>query len=124
VVVIYLLLLFALWGTVHRVTSSLLRIETARLNRKTRNAGAMNVLARAVRLLEHGAPPSSKVYRVQIQTLSPTGQILPQSFRVAFDAEPLKGPNKWQVHGYPDPDPLAAINDLPNPAPNADPVWP
>ena len=44
-VLIFLILLFALWSAVYRTTSSLLRIETNRVLQQTRDQGAMNALA-------------------------------------------------------------------------------
>jgi hypothetical protein len=90
-VVIYLFLLFALWGTVYHATSSLLRIETERLNRKARDEGAMQALARAVRLLEFGRPPGSKTYGVMASGVP---------FTVRYDPAPDKGPNVWRVRAY------------------------
>ena len=48
VVFIFLILLCALWSTVYRTTSSVLRIETERVLQQTRDQGAMNALAQAI----------------------------------------------------------------------------
>jgi hypothetical protein len=59
IVLVFLILMFALWGTVYRTTSSLLRIETNRISQQTRDQGAMNALAQAVQLLQYGKPPTN-----------------------------------------------------------------
>ena len=56
VVLVFLILMFALWSTVYRSTSSLLRIETNRVLQQTRDQGAMNALAQAIQLLQYSAP--------------------------------------------------------------------
>jgi Tfp pilus assembly protein PilX len=58
IVLVFLILLFALWTTVYRTTSSLLRIETNRILQQTRDQSAINALAQAVQLLEYGKPSS------------------------------------------------------------------
>ena len=52
-VLVFLILMFALWSTVYRSTSSLLRIETNRVLQQTRDQGAMNALAQAIQLLQY-----------------------------------------------------------------------
>jgi hypothetical protein len=45
VVLIFLVLMFALWTTVCRTSASLLRIQTARVNQDLRDEGLLNALA-------------------------------------------------------------------------------
>ena len=59
IVLVFLILMFALWGAVYRTTSGLLRIETNRISQQTRDQGAMNALAQAVQLLQYGKPPTN-----------------------------------------------------------------
>ncbi len=59
VVLIFLILMFALWSTVFRSTSSLLRIETNRVLQQSRDQGAMNALAQAIQLLQYATPSDS-----------------------------------------------------------------
>ena len=56
VVLIFLILLFALWSAVYRSTSSLLRIETNRVLQQSRDEGAMTALAQALQLLQYSTP--------------------------------------------------------------------
>jgi hypothetical protein len=59
VVLILFMLLFALWSFVCRTTSSLLRVETVRSTRATRDQGAMNAMAQALQLLQYSTPSDS-----------------------------------------------------------------
>jgi hypothetical protein len=56
VVLISLMLLVGLWCFVVHTTSSLLRVETVRSMRATRDQGAMNAMAWALELLQYGTP--------------------------------------------------------------------
>ena len=76
----FLILMFALWSTVYRSTSSLLRIETNRVLQQTRDQGAMNALAQAIQLLQYSTPsdPSNPnrtqfIYGVTVTISDPTG---------------------------------------------------
>lgn len=76
VVLLMLILLFGLWTFVIRSTSSLLRIETTRSLRQSRDQGVMNALAQAVRLLQYGYPsdsqnPSSLIFTYYVTTMIP-----------------------------------------------------
>lgn len=125
VVLIYLMLLFALWSTVYRSSASLLRIESARLLNNNRNEGAVNALAKAVRLLEYSKPsdPSHPArthfeYGIQVMVPNALGQCEPRDFVVEFDPEPDQGPKRWKVHLFPGTSSVA----LPNPGDS--PQWP
>ena len=108
VVLIFLILLFALWSTVYRSTSSLLRIETNRVLQQSRDEGAMTALAQALQLLQYSTPsgldesqPYSIHLRSQRNYLSSTGSCVAASYTVQFTAMPLQGPYRWQVQVTP-----------------------
>ncbi len=125
VVLIFLILLFALWSTIYRTSSSLLRIETNRINQETRDQGAMNALGQAIQLLQYSAPYDSTnpnrtqfTYGVQLTVTSPTGACQTSSFTVQYNAAPARGANCWQVQVYP------GTYSVPLPTPGATPQWP
>jgi len=125
VVLIFLILLFALWSTVHRSTSSLLRIETDRVLQQTRDQGAMNALAQALQLLQYAKPsdPTNPnraqfVYGVAVTVESATGSCTTMNFTVQFSPVPQQGPNRWQVQVSP------GTYAVPLPTPGAIPQWP
>ena len=108
VVLIFLILLFALWSAVYRSTSSLLRIETNRVLQQSRDEGAMTALAQALQLLQYAKPQDSTnpsrtqfIYGVNVNTLSSSGSCVAASYTVQFTAMPLQGPNRWQVQVTP-----------------------
>jgi hypothetical protein len=124
-VVVFLILMFALWGAVYRLTSSLLRIETNRVSQQTRDQGAMNALAQAVQLLQYGPPTnlgSPYTYDVAVKVPIfpvPDPPLLPygwEDFTVVYTySKNLPGypadTNRWQVQVYPgsSPKPLPLI---------------
>ncbi len=125
VVLVFLILMFALWSTVYRVTSSLLRIETNRVLQQSRDQGAMNALAQAVQLLQYSAPsdPSNPnralfMYGVSVTTTSPAGACESAAYTVQFTPAPQKGTNCWQVQVE------QGTYSVPLPAPGAIPQWP
>jgi hypothetical protein len=125
VVIIFLVLLFGLWSTVCRTTSSLIRIESNRIAQQTRDTGAMNALAQAIQLLQYSSPSDSTnpdrtqfTYGVQVSVSNATGTCETASFTVQFSPMPDRGPNRWQVQVSPGPYGVA----LPNPG--ANPQWP
>ena len=82
VVLVFLILMFALWSTVYRGTSSLIRVETNRALQQTRDQGAMNALAQALQLLQYARPADASnpnralfVYGVTMPIQGPTGVI-------------------------------------------------
>ena len=112
VVLIFVILLFALWSAVYRSTSSLLRIETNRVLQQSRDEGAMTALAQALQLLQYAKPQDSTnpsrtqfIYGVN-------------GYTVQFTAMPLQGPNRWQVQVAPG----SYVPALPKPG--ASPQWP
>jgi type II secretory pathway component PulK len=126
VVLIFLILLFALWSAVYRSTSSLLRIETNRVLQQSRDEGAMTALAQALQLLHYSTPQDSTnpsrtqfIYGVSVNTLSTSGSCVAASYTVQFTAMPLQGqPNRWQVQVTPG----SYVPALPKPG--ASPQWP
>jgi hypothetical protein len=125
VVLIFLILLFALWSTIYRTTSSLLRIETNRVNQQTRDSGALNALAQAIQLLQYSAPYDTTnpnrthfTYGVQLTVAGPTGACQTSNFTVQYTPAPSAGPNCWQVQVYP------GAYSVPLPSPGASPQWP
>jgi len=125
VVLIFLILLFALWSTVYRSTSSLLRIETNRVMQQTRDQGTMNALGQALQLLQYSTPSDSSnpsrtlfVYGVAVTVQSPTGSCTTTNYTVQFSPVPAQGPYRWQVQVSPG----TCVVPLPNPG--ASPQWP
>jgi hypothetical protein len=125
VVLVFLILMFALWSTVYRVTSSLLRVETNRVLQQTRDQGAMNALAQAIQLLQYSAPSDPNnlnrtlfVYGVTLTIQSPTGACETASFTVQFSPAPQQGANCWQVQV------TQGTSSVPLPTPGAIPQWP
>ncbi len=131
VVLVFLILLFALWTTVYRTTSSLLRIETDRILQQIRDQGAMNALAQAVQLLQYGKPstpanPSRTQFTYGVTFPNPDAS-LPQQpteldYTVVYTYSPTPGdPNQWQVQVSPG----TYSVPLPTIPPNGFPiVWP
>jgi Tfp pilus assembly protein PilX len=125
VVLIVLMLLFALWSTAYRTTSSVLRIETNRLQQQVRDQGAMNALGLAIRLLQYSTPsdpnnPSrtSFVYGVQVNVMDAAGNCVATDYTVEYDSEASQAPNQWKVHVYP------GFFPVPLPKPGDNPQWP
>jgi hypothetical protein len=120
-----MILLCALWSTVYRATSSLLRIETNRVMQQTRDQGAMNALAQAIQLLQYSKPFDSTnpsrtqfVYGVTLTVQSASGSCTTANFTVQYTAMPQLGPFRWQVQVSP------GAYPVPLPAPGASPQWP
>jgi Tfp pilus assembly protein PilX len=107
VVLIFLILLFALWSTVFRTTSSLLRIETNRVLQQTRDQGAMNALAQAIQLLQYSKPNPSRrqfTYGVTVSVPNTDGTCgtATLKYTVVYTAAPIAGdPNRWQIQVSP-----------------------
>jgi Tfp pilus assembly protein PilX len=125
VVLVFLILIFALWSTVYRSTSSLLRIETNRSLQQSRNQGAMNALAQALQLLQYAKPsdPSNPnraqfIYGVTVTMEDPTGACTSADYTVQFSPESQQGPNRWQVQV------TQGTCSVPLPNPGATPQWP
>lgn len=125
VVLIFLILLFALWSTVYRSTSSLLRIETNRVLQQSRDQGTMNAMAQALQLLEYSTPSDSSnpgrnlfVYGVTVTVPATTGDCTTASYTVQFSPVPAQGPYRWQVQVSP------GSYSVPLPTPGAVPQWP
>jgi len=125
VVLIFLFLLFALWSTVFRTTSSLLRVETNRVMQQTRDQGAMNALAQAIQLLQYSTPSTASnpgrtlfTYGVQVSVTNPAGGCTTSDFTIQFSPVPAQGPYRWQVQVTP------GSYNVPLPAIGAVPQWP
>jgi Tfp pilus assembly protein PilX len=125
VVLIFLIMLFALWSAVYRSTSGLLRIETNRVMQQSRDEGAMTALAQALQLLQYATPRDSTnpsrthfIYGVSVTTLSTSGSCATSSYTVQFTAMPQQGPYRWQVQVNP------GSYVVPLPTPGAIPQWP
>jgi len=120
VVLVFLILLFALWGTVYRTTSSLLRIETNRVLQQTRDQGAMNALAQAVQLLQYGPPTNlGRTYTYDVAVTVPIVPVpeppLPpcvtRDYTVVYTYSQIlpgypEDINRWQVQVSPGSSPL------------------
>jgi Tfp pilus assembly protein PilX len=125
VVLIFLILLFAMWSAVYRTTSSLLRIETSRVLRQTRDQGAMNALGQAIQLLQYSTPSDSSdpsrttfTYDVLVTVQNTSGGCTTTDYTVVFTARPDKGTNVWQVQVSPGSSPVLL------PQIGASPQWP
>jgi hypothetical protein len=125
VVLIFLILLFALWSTVYRSSASLLRIETNRVLQQTRDQGTMNALAQALQLLQYSTPsdPTNPdrtqfTYGVTVAVPSTTGPCTTASYTVQFSPVPTQGPYRWQVQVTP------GTYSVSLPTPGAVPQWP
>jgi hypothetical protein len=123
VVLIFLILLCALWCMVFSTTSSVLQIESNRISQQVRDQGSMNALAQAIRLLEYSKPSGVNrtqfTYGVTIPNASGAG---PSSYySVVYQAAPTaQDPLRWQVQVSP-----AASSVSPQlPLPGANPQWP
>jgi Tfp pilus assembly protein PilX len=110
VVLVFLILLFALWGAVYRTTSSLLRIETNRVLQQTRDQGAMNALAQAIQLLQYSKPNPIRpqfIYGVTVSVPNTDGSCgtATLDYTVVYTFAPIIGspgdPNRWQVQVSP-----------------------
>jgi Tfp pilus assembly protein PilX len=125
VVLVFLILLFALWSTVYRSTASLLRIESNRVLQHSRDQGAMNVLAQAIQLLQYAKPsdPSNPnraqfVYGVTVTMQGPSGACETADYTVQFSPASQQGPNRWQVQVS------QGTCSVPLPSIGAIPQWP
>jgi hypothetical protein len=125
VVLIFLILLFALWSTVYRSTSSLLRIETNRVMQQARDQGTMNALGQALQLLQYSKPSDSSnpsrtlfVYGVVMTVQSANGSCTTTNYTVQFSPAPQKGTNCWQVQVSP------GTCTVPLPTPGTTVQWP
>ena len=125
VVLIFLILLFALWSTVYRATSSLLRIETNRVMQQARDQGTMNALGQALQLLQYSKPSDSSnpsrtlfVYGVVMTVQSANGSCTTTNYTVQFSPAPQKGTNCWQVQVSP------GTCTVPLPTPGTTVQWP
>ena len=125
VVLIFLILLFALWSTVYRSSASLLRIETNRVLQQTRDQGTMNAMAQALQLLQYSTPSDSSnptrtlfTYGVTVSVPNTTGSCTTASYTVQFSPAPAQGASCWQVQVSP------GTYSVPLPNPGATPQWP
>jgi Tfp pilus assembly protein PilX len=125
VALIFLILLCALWSTVFRTTSSVIRIETNRLLQQSRDQGALNALARAIQLLQYSKPADSSnpgrtqfTYGIAVTVVSVGGGCQTSDYTVSYTSRPDLGPNRWQVQILP------GAFGVPLPQPGAIPQWP
>ncbi len=125
VVLIFLILLFALWSAASRTSSSLLRIETNQVLQETRDQGAMNALAQAVQLLQYSTPSDSSdpertqyTYGVQVTVTSASGACTTSDYTIVYTAPPNKYPSSWEIQVS------AGYYSVPLPTPGASPQWP
>jgi hypothetical protein len=115
--------LMAFWGVAHRMTASLIRVESSRLRHSTRSAKAvhaMTVLDRALTLLEVGKPTARQKYVYSADLVLPDGTH--KLFTVQFTPnDGLPGANNgWTVQVTPG---VSGVHlALPNPGDN--PPWP
>ncbi len=102
---VFLVLMLATTGVVHRHLSSTLRIERARVRTEQRDEALIHALAKALELLETGTPPSDPyVCGTTINTSQG-----PESITVTFTSEIGA---IWSVHARP-----TAPDENPQPMP-------
>ena len=110
VVVIFMILLFALWGTVARTTASVFRIETTRIMQQTCDQGPMNALAQALQLLQYSKPPTNGgrtqfTYGLTVNVPNSDGTCGTLDYTIVYTYSPVAGnpgdPNQWQVQVSP-----------------------
>jgi hypothetical protein len=125
VVLIFVILLFAIWSAVSRTSSSLLRIETNRVLQQSRDQGAMNTLAQAVQLLQYSHPADATnpnrtqfTYGVQAQVVDASGSCTTSDYTVVFTARPDLAASRWQIQVSP------GYYSVALPAIGASPQWP
>ena len=101
----FLVLMLAMTGVVHRHLSSTLRIEKARVQAEQRDEALIHAMAKAVELLETGTPPSDPyVCATTIDTSRG-----PESVTVTFANEAAE---IWGVHAA-----LTGPSENPQPMP-------
>jgi hypothetical protein len=93
-VVVFIALVFSLFGVAHRQMASALRIEAARTLQTDRDTGSIEAVARGLSLLETGLPPSDP-YVCEATIGSAPDQ---RWYTVTFQTE---GPGEWSVHAAP-----------------------
>jgi hypothetical protein len=116
VVLLFLILMLALWGTVYRTTSSVLRVETNRVSQQSLDPGALNALAQAVQLLQYVKlsvpnPPSGTHYTYDVNVTVPNSDgtcgnpPATLDYTIVYTYSPLTGspadPNRWLVEVSP-----------------------
>lgn len=107
VVLITLILLFTLWSFVYRTTSSVVRIETNRLQKQTSDQGAMNALSQALQLLQYNTPsdpsnPESTAFTYYVTLNLPDTSSLASNtttvhYSVVYTLVQATNPQQWQV---------------------------
>lgn len=103
---LFCLLFLSLLGVAWRGTASVLRGQSIREIQTRRDEGTIPALARAMKLLETGPPPSDP-YVCGLTLDTSDG---PRSFTVTFSGE---GENRWAVHAA-----ATASGDNPTPMPD------
>jgi len=97
VVLLFLLILFFLWGAVYRTTGTLLRVKTARAQHDDSDASLLAAQAQAVMYLEaHSTLTRTPVsYGIKVPTNDPLGK----DFTATFTPSP--SPNGWTIQVAP-----------------------
>ena len=108
-VLVFIATLLCLHSVAYRHVAAALRIEKARVLQRDRDEGRIHALARGLRLLETGLPPSA-AYACGVTIQTPTGQ---RAFTVTFTLESAEE-NIWLVAAKPagpfeDPPPMPAM---------------
>jgi hypothetical protein len=93
-VLVFLVLFLAVLGVCYRHIAAMLRIESVNQIRIVHDQGCVEVLARAMALLESGLPPSNPFVCGATQTTS----IGPKTMKIAFS---LREDGLWQVRVSP-----------------------
>jgi hypothetical protein len=96
IVVLFNVLFLALLGVAWRRMASVIRVATIRTEQTLCDEGSLSVLAKSMRLLETGLPPSSPYERGAIVTLETSGE--ERFFRVKFERNDALLPEQhWSV---------------------------
>jgi hypothetical protein len=108
-VLVFIATLLCLYSVAYRQVAAALRIEKARVLQRHRDEGRIHALARGLKLLETGLPPSD-AYTCGVTIETPTG---PRALTVTFALESAEE-NIWLVAARPtgpfeDPPPMPAM---------------
>lgn len=106
-VLTFIVLFLAMLGIAWRNASSALRIAAIRSTQEQRDHGSLQAVAKAVRLLETGLPPTTP-YVCGVTIDAPLG---PQAYTVTFTAETE---TNWSIYAIPTPS-----GETPIPMPNS-----
>lgn len=109
-VLAFVMLFVSLLGVVWRREASALRIASVRTLQSQRDEGCIKALARALRLLETGNPPSTPYICAATVDVMINGVSTPRSYTITFTQESA---GLWSVHSI-----LTPAAEHPTPMPD------